>query len=61
MNDKQKFEDCVIDNDEYFYRDQEMARSNMNDIKYQVDPNIDKQKQKTKKHHFNSKWCFVFL
>ena len=37
--------DTVIDNNDYFYRDNEMARSNIDSPKHQLDPFNDLQKE----------------
>lgn len=36
--------DCLLDNDDYFYRDNEMFRTDLNNIEHQVDPTFDLQK-----------------
>ena len=36
--------DTVLDNDDYFYRDNEMARCNIDNPKHQVDPFNDLRK-----------------
>ena len=46
MNKKKKnnINDSLIDNDDYFYRDSEMYRANLDEPKHEIDPtfNIDK-------------------
>ena len=41
MNRKTKLTDTVIDNDEYFFRDNEMARAKVDHPKFQTDPSIN--------------------
>ena len=40
--------DTVVDNNDYFYRDNEMARSNIDNPKHQVDPFNDLRKDVSK-------------
>lgn len=48
-NKKKVLTDCLIDNDDYFYRDNEMARNNLDNINHQVDETFKKEKkEKTK-------------
>ena len=41
MNRKNKLTDTVIDNDEYFFRDNEMARAKVDNPNFQTDPSIN--------------------
>ena len=41
MNRKNKLTDTVIDNDEYFFRDNEMARAKVDNPNYQTDPSVN--------------------
>lgn len=45
---KKQLKHCIIENDEYFYRDLEMYRPNMENIEFQVDPTYQKR-ETTKK------------
>ena len=48
-NKKKALTDCLIDNDDYFYRDNEMARNNLDNINHQIDETFKKEKkEKTK-------------
>ena len=48
MNKKinEEFQDTVCDNDDYFFRDNEMARCDLNNINHQVDPTYNEYKNK---------------
>lgn len=41
MNRKNKLTNTVIDNDEYFFRDNEMARAKVDNPNFQTDPSIN--------------------
>lgn len=41
MNKKNKITDTVIDNDDYFFRDNEMARAKIDDPNHQTDETIN--------------------
>lgn len=43
---KDEFQDTVCDNNDYFFRDNEMARCNMENINHQVDPTYNEYKEK---------------
>ena len=51
MNKKQEneFNDTVCDNDDYFFRDNEMARTDLRNINHQVDPTYNEYKDNKKK------------
>ena len=52
MNKKQKNEltDTVINNNEYFFRDSEMYRADLENPKHEIDPSINgRNKNKVKK------------
>lgn len=42
---KNDLDHCVCDNDDYFFRDNEMYRTSLDDINHQVDPTFDKDKK----------------
>ena len=44
-NKKKVLTDCLIDNDDYFYRDNEMARNNLDNINHQIDETFKKEKK----------------
>lgn len=48
-NIKDEIDNCLVDNDDYFYRDNEMARCDLNNISHQVDPSYETDKQKKKR------------
>lgn len=47
MQNKKRKEitDCLIDNDDYFFRDNEMFRAALDNIEHQVDPTYDIPKE----------------
>jgi len=47
MNKKiiDEFQDTVCDNDDYFFRDNEMARTDLENINHQVDPTYNEYKE----------------
>ena len=52
MSDKKKREltNTVISNDDYFFRDSEMQRVDLNDPQHQTDPTFDKERNKKNRH-----------
>lgn len=47
MQNKKRKEitDCLIDNDDYFFRDNEMFRASLDNTNHQVDPTYDIPKE----------------
>ncbi len=47
MQDKRKKEltDTVVDNDDYFFRDNEMARADLRRPRHEIDPTFDIDKE----------------
>lgn len=52
---KNDLDHCLCENDDYFFRDNEMYRTNLDNIEHQVDPTFHKDKNENernkKKHH----------
>lgn len=52
MNKKHEIKLSIIENDDYYYRDQETFRNDIENINHEIDPTYNKTKEK-KKHHSN--------
>ena len=50
MNNKRKqLTDTIIDNDDYFFRDSEMFRADLENSKHEIDPSINGRNKKEEK------------
>lgn len=46
-HEKKQLERCLIENDDYFFRDSEMYRPEVDNPKHQVDPTFENKKRET--------------